>query len=124
MLVEANQLFNHISSIHPVKKIMNLNGIQEYFQSNMLVASRSEKCILRNCANRVDEKKKITDKEVFIPRLRIRLSATTDYRLFKSIAKEEIGLGVFLCSSHFMENSSIVEEIFIQFGMAHMFHPN
>ena len=117
--VEANQLFKHISVNHPVQEIIDLNGIKNYYQSNMLVASKSEKCILRNCANRVDEKKK----ELFVPRLRIRLSSTTDFRMLKSVSKKEIGLGVFMCSSHFMESSNIIEESFLQFGMAQMFHP-
>ena len=120
--IESNQMFKHIHSVHPVKETINLKGIQEYKQSEVLVGSRSDLCILRDCAVRVDEAKQTKDEETFVPRLRIRLSATTDPKQFQKLTEADIKFGVFLCASHFLEGA-ILEEVFVQFGMAQTFHP-
>ena len=115
----------HVQTQHKLEKRMN-NGVVEYFQNGFLVGSHSDKCILKSCATRILENKKIKLGDIPQPEdlcLRLRLPASTNVSLFETLEEEDILKGIFLCQPHLLGKQNVLE-IFKKYGVAGCYTPN
>lgn len=123
--VLSNQklFFRHIKISHPVSEIITSSGVSEFWQENILIASKSDKCILKNCNTRIQENEKKKNNQLFEPCTRFRLSSTISASLFLTLDQDDMKEGIFLCKPHLKEKKNL-DGIFFKVGFAVAFTPN
>lgn len=116
-------LVNHVQQNHPVKQILNDVGIIEFWQEEILIGSKSDKCILKNCNTRVLENEKRKKNILVEECLRVRVSQSVPASLFLSLDEDDVTHGIFLCKPHYTEKKKL-EDIFLNIGIVIPFTPN